>query len=194
MHCSLIIPMYPWKYTIKCLLIVDNYNTQKSSSLQLILVFTVRLTQKAAGIWKMEINCITTQQIEFQPVDGLWSVSKSGIKSLLRLRSLAYASRLKLWPLGSGECIYTYPGGTPSISVCWLCWLWPAGLGGVLGRGGACRGGGALVRLRYQPNCRLVALPYWQARQPSVWFSRIIPGVFLSSPTPVSAQDTQLLV
>ena len=47
------------------------------------------------------------------------SVSKSGSKSLSCLQSLPYASRLKKWALGRGVCIYTYLGGTPSISD-WL--------------------------------------------------------------------------
>jgi len=65
LHCSLIMHIYPLKYTVKCPLIVDNDNTQKCRSLQLIPVFTVRFTQKAAFVCKMEISCITMHQIVY---------------------------------------------------------------------------------------------------------------------------------
>jgi len=51
-------------------------------------------------------------------------------------------------------------------------------VGGVLGRGGVglgvgClrqSGGGAPGPLRLQHVCRFIAVPFWQGRQPDVWF------------------------
>jgi len=65
LHCSLIMPIYPLKYTLKCPLIEDNDNSQRSRSLQLILFFTVSLAQKATFVFKLGISCITTQQIAY---------------------------------------------------------------------------------------------------------------------------------
>ena len=73
-------------------------------------------THKAAVIYKMAVRCITTQLIVYQPVVGRSSGSKSGMKSLTHMRSLAYVSRLRDQALGSGVRIDTYPGGRPSVS------------------------------------------------------------------------------
>jgi len=95
LHLSLIIHInISLKYTLKYLLIVDNDNTQKSRSFLSMLIFTVRFAQWAALICKMDVSCITMQQTVYQPVDVPSSVNKSGIKSVLHLQSLAYASRL----------------------------------------------------------------------------------------------------
>jgi hypothetical protein len=67
--------------------------------------------------------------------------------------------------LGSGVCIYAYAGGTRSVSVLSLS---SDGTGGVLGRGGAHGGGGALVPLPLQRVCGYVAVPFWQEIQQSV--------------------------
>ena len=61
MLVRLIKPCRTLRYTLKCLLIVDNDNTQKSRSLQSTLVFAVMLTQKAAVVYKMAVSCITMQ-------------------------------------------------------------------------------------------------------------------------------------
>jgi len=90
------------------------------------------------------------------------------------MRSLAYGSRLKNRELGSGVCIYIYPGGTPSVSEVWVLSPSSGGTGGFPGLGGAGRGGGAPVPLRLQPVCESFAVPFWQGRQPSIWFSRTI--------------------
>ena len=88
------------------------------------------------------------------------------------MRFLAYGSRLKNQVLGSGVCIYRYPGGTPSVSEHWLLSLSSGGAGGVPGLGCPGRGGVALVPLHLQRVCGLFAAQCIQGRQPSIWFSR----------------------
>ena len=131
-------------------------------------------TQQAAVIYKMAVSCITTQLVVYSPVDAPSSVSKSRMKSLSRMRSLVYGSRLKNRALGSGVRIYTYPGGTPSVLE--LCILsLSAGVTGVVpGLGGTGRGGGACVPLHLQQDSGFFAVPFCQERQLSVWFSRTI--------------------
>jgi len=134
-----------------------------------MLIFTVRFAQLAAVVCRM---------------DDSSSVSKSGSKSLSHLRSLAYASWLKNWALGRGLCIYTYLGGTPSISDRWATSLSTGGTSGVLGGCGISSGigclsrsgGGAPVPLRPQCVGRFCAMPFWQGRQWSVGFSQSIAG------------------
>jgi len=92
------------------------------------------------------------------------------------MQSLAYGSRLKHLALGSGVCIHTYLGGTPSVAERWVLSPSAGGAGGVPGIGGAGRGGGAPVPLCLQPVCGFFAVPIWQGRQPSVRNSRIIAG------------------
>jgi hypothetical protein len=57
---------------------------------------------------------------------------------------MAYAILGKNRALGSGVCIYTYAGGTPSVSE--LSWS-SDGTGGSPVQGGAHRGGGAPLPL-----------------------------------------------
>jgi len=112
-------------------------------------------------------------------VDVPSSVSKSGLKSLSHLRSLAYASRFKHWALGRGVCIYIYLGGTPSISDMWAASLLPGGTSGVSGWCGVSSGvgclsyscGGTPVPLHLQRVWGLCAVPFWQGGQPSVSLS-----------------------
>jgi len=92
------------------------------------------------------------------------------------MRSLAYWSRLKYRVLGSGVCVYTYPGGTPSVSELWVVSLSSGGAGGVPGLGGAGHGGGAAVHLHLQRVCGFFVVPLWEGRQLSVWFSWTIGG------------------
>ena len=133
-------------------------------------------TQKAAVINKMAVTCITTQMIVYYHMDGPWSVSQSGTKSSLHMWSLAYGSRLKNGALGSGVCIYIYPGGTPSVLELWVLSLSSGEAGGVPGLGGPSRGGGAPVSFLWQRVSVLFAVPFWQGRQLYVWFSRTIAG------------------
>jgi len=115
-------------------------------------------------------------------VDVPSPVSKSGLKSSSRLQSLAYASRLKNWALRGGVWIYTCPGGTPLILDTWVASLLPSGTGGISGGCGigtgvtylSCSGGGAPVPLPLQGVWGFCAVPFWQGRQPSIWFSRSI--------------------
>jgi len=143
-----------------------------------MLIFTIRFAQLAAVVCKMDVSCITTQQIVYKPVDVSSSVSKSGSKSLSCLRFLAYASWLISWALGRGVGIYTYQGATPSISDQCAGSMLPGGTGGVsggcgIGSGVGClsrSGGCAPVPLRLQRVWGICAVPFWQGRQPSVWF------------------------
>jgi len=96
------------------------------------------------------------------------------MKSLTHLRSLAYVLWLISWALGSGVCIYTYPGGTHSISVLWLISLSSGGTGGILGRGHTDCCGGTPVPLFLKHDSGFFALPLWQVRHLSIWFSQII--------------------
>ena len=148
---------------------MDNINTQKCCSFLSMLVFSGRFTQWAPVICKIDVSCITTQQIVYQPVDVPSSVSKPGMKSVSCLRFLAYASSLKNWVLGRGVCIYTYPGGTPSILECWAPSLSTTGAGGI--SGGCCGGSGRgePVLLNLQSVWGFLALLFWQRGQPSVW-------------------------
>ena len=118
----------------------------------------------------------------YLPVDGPSSVSKSGIKSLLRMQSLACGSRLNDWSPRSGVCICTYPGGTPSVSKHWVPSLSSDDAGGIPGGGGARRGWGAPVASCRQHVSALFTCQFWQGRQPSVWFSPIIAGCVSSTP------------
>jgi len=86
---------------------------------------------------------------------------------------LAYGSRLKNRALGSGVCIYTYLGGTPSVSELSLS---SDSTSGVPGWGGIRRCGGTPMPLRLQCVCGFFAVPFWQGRQPSIWFSWTIAG------------------
>jgi len=70
--------------------------------------------------------------------------------------------------LWSGVCIYPYAGGIPSVSELWSS---SDGTGGDTGRGGARLGGGAPFALRLQRVSGFFAVPFWQGRQPSIWFS-----------------------
>jgi len=75
--------------------------------------------------------------------------------------------------LGSRVCIYTYAGGTHSVSELSLS---SDGTCGVPGVGGARCVGGAPVPWCLQCVCEFFAVPFGQGRQPSVWFSRTIAG------------------
>jgi len=90
------------------------------------------------------------------------------------MQFLVYVSRLKHRALRSAGCIYTYPGGTPSISERWVVSLWSGRTGSVAGGGGAHRDGGAPVPLGLQRVCGCFAVPLWLGRQPFVWFSHTI--------------------
>ena len=147
-----------------------------------MLVFTCRFTQYAAVICKMDVSCIAKQQIVYWPVDVPSSVSKSGLKCVSRLQSMAYASREKNWALGSGVCIYRYPGGTASISEVYAHLLTLGGKGGIAGaRGVSCGVGclsrscwGATVPLRLHCVCVFCAVSVGQGRTPSFWVSQRI--------------------
>jgi len=141
-----------------------------------MLVFTVRFAQQAAVICKMDVSCIATQQIVYQPVDIPSSVSKSGIKCVLRLQSLAYASTLYNWALGKGVCIYTYPGGTVLISEFGALPISAGGASGIPGGWGAGCDGCAPIHFRIQRACGFSAVLSSRGRLPSIWFSWTIAG------------------
>jgi len=87
------------------------------------------------------------------------------------MQSWAYGWRLKNLALGSEVCIYTYPGGTPSVAE-----LSSSSdvAGGAPGQGGTHSIGGAAVSMCPQCVCRFFVVPFWQGRQLSVWCSRTI--------------------
>jgi len=89
------------------------------------------------------------------------------------MRSFAYGSRLNDLAQGSQVWVYTYPGGTHSVSELSLS---SDGTDGLLGRGGAHCSGGVPVPLCLQSICWFCAVPYWHGRQSSVWFVRTIAG------------------
>ena len=62
LHSSSIMHISSLKYTLQYPLIVDD-NTEKSSSVQLILIFIVRFAQKTAFVCKMHNICITTHKL-----------------------------------------------------------------------------------------------------------------------------------
>jgi hypothetical protein len=57
--------MYPSKYTLQSALISDNDNTQKSRSVQSVVVFTPRFTQNASVVFKINASGISMQQIVY---------------------------------------------------------------------------------------------------------------------------------
>jgi len=153
-----------------------------------MVVINVRFGKSAALICKMDVSCITTQQIVSQPVDVHSSVSKSGIQSLSRLRFLAYAVRWHNWALGRGVCIYPYPGGTHSILEVWTSSLSPGGTCGIPRGGRAGSGGGAAVPWRLKGVGGCIAAPLWQGRQLSIWYSQTIAGsLFIAAFTSLCA-------
>jgi len=87
--------------------------------------------------------------------------------------SIAHAILGENRAFGSGVCIYTYAGGIPSVSELSSS---SDGTGGDLGRGGAPLGGDAPLPLRLQRVSGFFAVPFWQGRQPSIWFSKTIAG------------------
>jgi len=98
------------------------------------------------------------------------------MKCLSRMRSLVYGSRSNNRALGNRVCIYTYPGGTPSVSKVCVLPLWSGGAGGVPVLSGAGCGGGAPVPLRLQSVCGFCAVPFGQGRQPFLRLSQTIAG------------------
>ena len=86
---------------------------------------------------------------------------------------IAHAIRGKIRDLGSGVCIYTYVVAIPSVSELWLS---SDGTGGDSGCGEVPLGGVATFPLRLQRVSGFFAMPFWQGRQPSFWFSRTIAG------------------
>lgn len=139
-----------------------------------MLVFTFRFAQEAAIVRKVNVSPSIMQQIVYKPVNVPSCVRQSGIKSWVRLRSLADASRLTQWALGCGVCIYTYPGGTPSIWEPWDVSLSSGSAGDMQCSGGIGCGRGTPGSLHLQHVHRYFTGPFWQIRQLSIWFSRTI--------------------
>jgi len=78
--------------------------------------------------------------------------------------------------LGSGVCIYTYPGGTPLFSLRCVLSLSTGGAGGIPGQCGTRRGAGAPVFLHLHCVSGFIALPLGEGRQQSYWLLRTITG------------------
>jgi len=95
---------------------------------------------------------------------------------------MAYASRSKYSVPEREVHIYTYPGGTPSISEVWAPSLLPGAPGGIPGRCSICSdvgclsrsGGGAPVPSNLQHYWGFCTVPFSQGRQLFIWLSSII--------------------
>jgi len=104
--------------------------------------------------------------------------------------SSANASRWTSWVVGRETCESAFVAGKLSVCDLWLPGMGPGGAGGVpggdgvpgrdgVGSGVRClrrTGGWAPVPLRLQHVWGFLAVPFWQGRQPSVWFWCIIAG------------------
>jgi len=142
-----------------------------------MLVINCRIAQSAALVFKMNVSCITTPQRAYKPS----SVSISGSKSVSCPVS---SSASKYSSQGRAVWKYVYPASELIISAGWAPEVLPVGVGGVPGEGGVgsgiCSlrraGVGAPVLLRVQLVCGFFAVPFWQGRQPDLWFWRSIAG------------------
>jgi len=123
----------------------------------------------------MNVSRITTQLIVYYPS----SVSISGWKSV---SCWVFSSSSKNSAQGRAVCEYVYPAGKVTISEGWAPEVLPVGAGGMPGGGGVgsgvgspCWAGrGAPVALHLQCDCGFFVVPFWQGRQPDVWFWRSI--------------------
>ena len=101
-----------------------------------MLIITCGFAQQAALVFKIDVSCITTQQIVYQAVDVPSLVSVSGSKSVSCWLSWADASRLNNSAQGRDVCEYAYPASKLTIWERCAPELLPVGVGGVPGRGG----------------------------------------------------------
>jgi len=140
-----------------------------------MLIISCRIAQSAALVFKLNVSCITTQQIVYWPVNVPLSVSISRSKSVSCWVSSPW---LKNSAQRRAVCKYVYPAGKLTIWALWGPEVLPVGAGGMLGWGGVgsgvrClhwSGGGASVCFGLQPVSGFFAVPFWQGWQPEVWF------------------------
>jgi len=141
-----------------------------------MLVTCRRIAQSAALVYKMNVSCITTPQRVYKPssvsLSGLKSVSSS-VSSLWKNSAQVRALSESVYPAGK---LTTWESGTPEVL--------PVAAGGVPGSGGIgsgvrslrWSGGGAPVPFCLQRVCRFFTVPFWQGRQPDIWFWQSIAG------------------
>jgi len=149
-----------------------------------MVVSTCRFTQYAAVVCKIDVSCITMQQIVYEQVDVPPSARSFGILSLSHSLSLANTLQLTHWASGRRVCIYTYLGGRLLIWERWAPLLSPGGAGEIGGGGGVSSGVGSLhlpsrgvpVLWHLLRICGCVAHPFWQDLQPSIGISWTIAG------------------
>jgi len=138
----------------------------------------------------MNVSCITTKQIVYEPVDVPSAGSISGSKSVWCSLSWAHVTRVTDWAQGTDVCEYAYPAGILMNSRHWAPEVLSVEAGDVPGRGGVGSGGssgvgsgvcclrwlgrGAPVPLRLQCVCRFSAVPCWEGRHLGVWLWRSI--------------------
>jgi len=119
------------------------------------------------------------QHIVYKSVVIPSSVRKSGMKWPSSFRSLPNTSWLKYGAFRRGIYIHTYLGGASSFSDISCPSLLPGRRGGardIPGRDGVSLDGGAHMPLHLQHVCGFFTMPFWQERQPSVWFLWTIAG------------------
>ena len=104
--------------------------------------------------------------------------------------SSANASRLTGWVLGGETHESAFAAGKLSVCDSSVPWMEPGGAGGVpggdglpggdgVGSGVGClrrTGAGVLIPVHLQPVWEFLAVPFWEGRQPSMWFWWIIAG------------------
>jgi hypothetical protein len=76
-----------------------------------------------------------------------------------------------MWVLARAVCLYTYPGGKPSIFELCAPASSPGTRGGIPEGGGAGSSGGSPLSLHLQYFCRYFPVSFWQESQLSVWLS-----------------------
>ena len=139
-------------------------------------IITARFTQYATLVFKINVSCITKQQIVYKPVDVPSSGSRCASKSVPCSVSWADALRVQQSAHGREVCEYLYPAGKLTISRLWLPEVLTVEAGGVLGRGGVGSGvgsglyclrrlgGGSPVHVHLQRVCGFLPVPFSNER------------------------------
>jgi len=149
-----------------------------------MLVFTCMFAQRATLVRKMDISCTTTHKIAYQSVDVPSSVSISRFTSVWCWLSWTYISRLQNWAQGRGVSENTSPDSESLISEPGATSSPQGGSGGIPGRdvirsAVGCLswpGGGEWGPLHHHHLCEFFVVPFWQGRQPPIWFRWSIAG------------------
>ena len=143
-----------------------------------MLIITSEFAQSAGLILKMDICCVTTQQIVCYPVDVASSVSIAGTQSILCWLSWADTSKLKHSEQGWHVCEYVYPASKLTIREHWSQRYLPVVVGGVGSEFSClhCLGESAPGPVLLQVICGFFGVQFWLGRHPTVWISQSIAG------------------